>query len=534
MTEMGKKPWPEDGLYRAILGAGIVFAGLLAAMLFGGGRPGTVLVFLPWLIPVISFFQSLVFFSIAFLALGRYDVLRDPSSFWIGMGAKGYGVALAFYGLTWPGLTPDGGSIIENLPGTPAWFAQIGITIFSTFLLAAVLVQHPRNRAFTGLRLVLLGACWMGFLISVFIALIRAEEHIPALVTSSGEFTGLLLIWDIIAAILFSVGFLLSTRRYRQTGDALLGYIAFAQAGYAFAILAALSGMQVYDLWWYLMRAIVTGCALIVLFSFLLEYVQLYQRERKKTEQALKAEEKLQQAACEREKLIEDLQTAVKELEDFTYSISHDLRAPIRHIGGYAHMLKKESWAVLNERARRYLDIVLNSARQMGVLIDVLLEYSRLGRTELKKSVVDLNSMIAEILQDFSEKTEGRDIQWRIDPLPRVLGDGSMLKVVFHNLISNALKFTSSIPTAVIEIGYFAKPGEHVFSVKDNGVGFDMQYAEKLFRVFEKLQAENEYEGTGIGLACVQRIINRLGGRVWAEGKVGKGATFYFSLPAAQ
>jgi light-regulated signal transduction histidine kinase (bacteriophytochrome) len=225
------------------------------------------------------------------------------------------------------------------------------------------------------------------------------------------------------------------------------------------------------------------------------------------------------------------LQTANKELDSFAYSVSHDLRAPLRHIVGFAELLQKRSASSLDDKSRGYVRTIQDSARRMGNLIDDLLGFSRMGRAETKRTVVSLEQLVHEAISELAGETSGRDIAWKIGTLPCAHGDRSMLKLVFQNLIGNAIKFTRARQHAEIEIGCIAeKPNETVVFVRDNGVGFDMRHADKLFGVFQRLHRVEEFEGTGIGLATVQRIIHRHGGEVRAEGALDHGATFYFSL----
>jgi PAS domain S-box-containing protein len=230
-----------------------------------------------------------------------------------------------------------------------------------------------------------------------------------------------------------------------------------------------------------------------------------------------------------------ELEAINKELEAFAYSISHDLRAPLRHMVGFTELLQKNAASMVDEKGRRYMMMILESAKRMGTLIDDLLAFSRIGRAETRETLVSLDQLVKEVQTEVWQETEGRNINWRVGPLPDLYGDRSMLKLALVNLISNAVKFTRRRPSPEIEIGCTDKrtDGVVVF-IKDNGVGFDMRYVNKLFGVFQRLHRADEFEGTGIGLATVQRIIHRHGGQVWAEGQVGAGATFYFSLPKPQ
>jgi len=229
------------------------------------------------------------------------------------------------------------------------------------------------------------------------------------------------------------------------------------------------------------------------------------------------------------------LQAANKELEAFSYSVSHDMRAPLRHIDGYAALLSKAAGEAHNDKARRYLQTSADSAKQMGQLIDDLLVFSRMGRQDMLRTTVNLDQLVKTVVHDLRLDLQGRTISWTMHPLPNVSGDPAMLRQVFVNLISNALKFTATRPETKIEIGAVKRiSGEAEVFVRDNGVGFDMQYVNKLFGVFQRLHRNDEFEGTGIGLANVRRIIHRHGGRTWAEGALDQGATFYFSLPLSR
>jgi signal transduction histidine kinase len=247
----------------------------------------------------------------------------------------------------------------------------------------------------------------------------------------------------------------------------------------------------------------------------------------------LEAEVEQRQALnVELEKRSDELQATNKELEAFAYSVSHDLRAPVRHIAGFTELLQKHAERVLDDKSRHYIGMILDSAKRMGNLVDDLLAFSRIGRAEAQKTTIRLEQLVKAVIGETAPDTEGRKISWRIGALPICYGDPSLLRLVFSNLVANAVKFTRTRPQAEIEIGSLNHtPGEAVVFVKDNGVGFDMKYEDKLFGVFQRLHSQEAFEGTGIGLATVQRIIHRHGGRVWAEASVDNGATFFVALP---
>jgi PAS domain S-box-containing protein len=253
-------------------------------------------------------------------------------------------------------------------------------------------------------------------------------------------------------------------------------------------------------------------------------------KEKRLGEELRRHQEHLEELVVER---TAQLEAANKELEAFSYSVSHDLRTPLRHIDGFVELLQKHSALSLDEKSRRYFSFISDAAKQMGTLIDDLLVFSRMGKTEMRKARVNIEDLVKKAITNFARDTEARNIHWEIDTLPVVEADPSMLSLVFQNLISNAIKYTRTRERAEIRVGCVKNDSEQVLFVSDNGVGFDMKYADKLFGVFQRLHRAEEFEGTGIGLANVRRIIQRHKGRTWAEGKINEGATFYFSLPTS-
>jgi signal transduction histidine kinase len=248
---------------------------------------------------------------------------------------------------------------------------------------------------------------------------------------------------------------------------------------------------------------------------------------RRRDDELQKSREQLEERVEER---TSELEATNKELEAFTYSVSHDLRAPLRHINGFSQLLIDEYGPHLPEGAGRYLDRIQAGARQMGQLVDELLNLSRIGRRDINIQVTGLDSLVEQVVGDLKMELNGRKVEWKISSLPFVECDPTLMRQVFVNLLSNAVKYSRPRDPAVIEVGSMPGDGQSTIFVRDNGVGFNMKYANKLFGVFQRLHRAEDFEGTGIGLATVQRIIQKHGGSIWVEAELDKGATFYFTL----
>jgi light-regulated signal transduction histidine kinase (bacteriophytochrome) len=253
-------------------------------------------------------------------------------------------------------------------------------------------------------------------------------------------------------------------------------------------------------------------------------------KERKQAEEEIRRlNQDLERRVRER---TAELEATNSELEAFTYSVSHDLRAPLRHIDGFSRLLQEEYSSKLDDTAQHYLERIRTGTLNMGRLVDDLLSLSRIGRRELTCELTGLGSLLREVVHECEAETLGRRMEWKVGELPFVECDPALMKLVFQNLLSNACKFTRPREVATIEVGQTVVDGQPAVFVRDNGVGFSMRHVDKLFGVFQRLHRQADFEGTGVGLATVQRIIHKHGGRIWAEGEVNKGATFFFTLPA--
>lgn len=276
----------------------------------------------------------------------------------------------------------------------------------------------------------------------------------------------------------------------------------------------------------YSIRAVKSGAdevgALTDAFNRMLEQIEAQTRE------IIALNQNLERRVNERTR---EMDIANKELEAFSYSVSHDLRAPLRSIHGYMNIFADEYAAQLDDEGKRLVSIIIKNGQRMGQLIDDLLEFSHLGRKEILRSIVSMEEMVKTVWDEQRRSDDNRNVELRLNPLPEAIADSSTMRQVWFNLISNAIKYTGQKEKAVIEIGAFKKDGANVYYVKDNGAGFDMQYYDKLFGVFQRLHSIKDFDGTGVGLAIVQRIIAKHGGSIWAEATPGAGATFYFSLP---
>jgi len=465
----------------------------------------------------------------AVLLLGQFAILRSRALLVLGGAYLFTALMAAVHGLTFPGLfSPTG--LLGAGPQTTAWLYMFWhggfpLCVGAYALLegegrpAARLKGHPGVAILAAGAVVLAAVCGLAFLATreqdALPAIMQGNRYTPAMITVVSS------VW---ALSLLALG----TLWRRRPHSVLDVWLMVVMTAWLFDIaLSAVLNAGRFDLGFYAGRIYGLLAASFVLLALLIEHSMLYARLAEAHERE------------RRERQLVELRTAEltavnRDLEAFSYSVSHDLRAPLRAVQGYLTILEEDFGERLEAEARRLLGVIQDRTRQMHQLIDDLLLFARLGRQQLAVASVELDALVTQTLDELRSTCEGRQIRFTVGRLGTVQADPAMLKQVLANLFGNAIKFTRDRNPAVVEVGCRAEAGSpSVYYVRDNGAGFDMRQADKLFGVFQRLHNAREYEGTGVGLAIVQRVIERHGGQVWAESTPGEGATFYFTLLGA-
>jgi signal transduction histidine kinase len=460
----------------------------------------------------------------AVLLLGQFMLLRSPSLLTLAGGYLFTAFITVSHALTFPGLfSPTG--LLGAGPQSTAWLYEFWHVGFPLIVIGyALLGGRETNRPSSRPSLAILSTvvAVLGVVCALTLLATAGQDALPAIMRGNQYTPALIFVVSSIWGLTLLALLLLWRRRPRSVLDL---WLMVVMCAWLFDIgLAAVLNQGRFDVGWYAGRIYGLLAASFVLMVLLVENSKLYARLVDAYEGERRERQLVQQRTTE-------LTTANKELDAFSYSVSHDLRAPLRAMGGYARMLQSDYGERLDEEGRRLLGVVIGSASRMGELIDDLLAFSRLGRQPLKTQPVKLDDLVHQIIEEQQADREGRRIDFAVSKLGMAEADLALLKQALVNLLGNAIKFTRHRNPAVIEVGcrQEARNGR-VYYVKDNGAGFDMQHARKLFGVFERLHRSDEYEGTGVGLAIVQRIIERHGGRIWAEARPEEGATFYFTL----
>ena len=455
----------------------------------------------------------------AVLLIGQFRQVRSVGVLIVGCGYLFDAVVVAMHALSFPGVFSATG-LLGATTQTTAWLYIMWHGTFPIFICAYALVVRSRWNAplaehRVGTAIGIGVVCAVGVAAVCTLVTTAGVDFLPEIISdndykrvvTSGIAPGAWFISLVALALLWV------RTRGRTVLD--LWLMVVMVAWLLDILLSTLISTVRYDFGWYAGRMYGLLAASFVLGALLLEATLLYGR--------------LARLLVEAKKKNIQLQAAVSELDAFSHSVSHDLRAPLRAIDGFSRILLKQYGPILAEEPREYLQLVRDNTVQMGHLVDDLLTFSRLGRQPLTKQHIAAGTIIEQVVSELQRQAEGRSVIVSIGELPQVWGDPSLLKQVFINLIGNAFKYTRQRADAAIEIGACTIGGEQAFFVGDNGAGFDMQYADQLFKVFQRLHRAEDFEGTGVGLAIVQRIIQRHGGRIWAEAAVDKGATFYFT-----
>lgn len=517
----------SDNPTRAIVASGIVLSAVAIGGIirFGGagfGQPRPV-VQLPWVQPAAQSLMILAALAISVLCYARYRALGGPWSYWMGTLFLAAAILGVFYQLSWPGLLGEG-SIIADLSNTASWFFMV---ISSTLSLVTLAVAARRPAPLPAHQTRAGYAAVVGIVVVIGVLSVVLEHHLPTLVVNM-VFTRLTTIWELLQVVVMTVGAIVAYRRYAAGEDNLFAYASLFLLFVAFAVIYAIIGGQRYDVWWYLARVIIVSSYMVLLFGFLEEGYNLYTRERLRVEERDRLLRQLEELAVIARARAVELDTSNKELESFSYSVSHDLRSPLAAILLHARILRRTIRP--GGPGSDCVDEMITGIRQMDQLITGLLALSRVTRQAIVRQTVAMPALVQEALTDVRQQYPYSPADVRIGNLPDCRADPVLLKALWTNLLSNAFKFTARCTTPIIEIGSARQDDQDVYFVRDNGVGFDMQYVDHLFGVFQRLHKEEDFQGSGVGLAIVRRVVQRHGGRVWAEGAIEKGATFYFTL----
>lgn len=459
----------------------------------------------------------------AVLLYAQFSLLRLRPLVFLASGYLFTALMALVHALTFPGLFAETG-LLGAGPQTTAWLYMFWHAGFPLLVIAYALGPREaepdtRRRPATTIPFAL--AATAAAVAGLTLAATAGQDLMPAIMQGNRYTPAMIVV--VTSVWLLSLAALLVLWRKRPH-TVLDLWLMVVMCAWLFDIaLAAVLNAGRFDLGFYAGRIYGLLAATFVLVILLLEngklYARLAQAHQSERTERLRAEE-----------MSAGLAAANKELDAFSYSVSHDLRSPIRAIDGFAQILEEDYGGRLDDEGRRVVAVIRSSARRMAQLIDDLLAFSRLGRKEPAKQPLDMDSLVGEVVRDLAVEKPAAKID--VQALPPAEADRSLLRQVWANLVANALKYSGKRDAPRIEIGGRLEPGERVYWVRDNGVGFDMRYAGKLFGVFQRLHAAEEFPGTGVGLAVVQRVVARHGGRVWAEGWPGKGACFYFSLPS--
>ncbi len=532
-----------DRLVLTLLGVALVL-GALPVLVVGLTLSGSTPVPLPWVTAVSSSFLGAAVLSAAFLSFGRFSVLRDPASFWIGMGLASFGIANGFYILTWPGLLPNGQALVSNFANTPAWVSVVGPGLFGLLLFAAPVARWPGANTLSGSRWIGIAVIGLVLVTLALTTLVYLEDSLPLLIQADGSFTPLLLALNALLVLLFSIGALLSIRYYRHTGDTLPAYIAFVQAAFALGTSLTFIGGKRYDAAWYAARFVMVGPYFAVLWGLVWDYVEILRRERTRTEE-------LQERSAEREDLLrrereahlaaEEARAAaaaaVRVRDQFIAVASHELKTPLTSIRGYAELVVQRATQLgLDESLLHMLETISAQSVRLEKMIYGLLDISRIerGQLSLERAPLDLRALLSRIIEDVRPTLHRHTLTFSGEGAQlMVFGDASRLEQVLQNLIQNAIKYSPL--GGPVSIDLQRMDNSALVCVSDKGIGIPTADLPQIFTRFHRAGNADVYHisGLGVGLYVVHEIVRLHGGEITVESQEGEGSTFRVTLPMA-
>lgn len=513
-------------LYRAIVGSAVALS-LLYGVLYAIWGTGEFIGDTPWYIPTMHSFVGLAAFLVGFVALGRFRVLHEPATFWVGTGFVALGIQSIVLILTWPGLMPDGSGVIARLPSTSAWVAFIQLSTLTVCLYGSALARWPVAGTLTRRsEFWLVTTCVLVAVAPCLVAVIR-ESTAPRLVDATGGFLWFSVAVSVSFGAAFAAGAAISTRRYRRTGDPLQGYISITQVAMVFVVLSVLIGGRRFDVWYYVGRAVLAAGFLAMLFGLLADYVGLFSRERDNTARLLARSAELEQAQRR-------LQEADRRKDEYLSMLSHELRNPLAAISTAVVVAAKQTHG--QGDVTRVIEVAGRQVHHMTRLLDDLLDVARItrGRISLRREPVDIAQAVNAALEIVAPKIQGRGHHVTVTHQSPVVVDGDRVRLsqIFANLLDNAAKYTPNGGRIAVTVSLDGR--DAVISVRDSGKGIPPDLLPYIFETFERGQVSmgSIEGGLGLGLALVRRLAELHGGAVQAIDR-GDGAEFVVRLPAS-
>lgn len=509
-----KQGWFEDALLRWLVGSAVGLTLFIVVLYFYWG-PGPVLIVLPWFVPAVHGFVALAAFSIAYLSFGRYAVLGQPPSFWIGVAFSVFTIYVIFYVVSWPDLVPGRQGFTGLTANEASWFYHLQFSVLAIFLLMAVFVTWPKTGTKAERWWFWIALASMAFFALIGGLSIAFPQILPELVAGN-TFTLLNQAWNLPLVVAFLAQAFFSARRYYEKRDVLVGYSAYVGLLLAFAVLTVIIGGRFYDLWWYGQRGLWIAAVTIMLFGLLSEYVGLYRREREKTYE-LELQEQLR--------------------DEFISTAAHELKTPVTTIKGYVQLLKKWAPEKRDPNEIQAIEAINTQANRITRRVEEMIKAMRFQKSSspLVRMRFDLGDLAAQVVQRMQALTKLHHLSIECEESVLVNADRELIEEVLTSLLDNAIKFSPK--GGDIQTRVWRSKEEAFVSVRDYGIGIAKTRQQYVFMPFYELVPSGVagYSGTtALGLYLSRLTIERHQGRIWLESEEGKGSTFYFSLPLAQ